>query len=77
MSLGGAVAAAVGLSLSQLGCGLANSGRLETGYRYRALGDTEPERRAYYTDTYSLEALMAQQAADQNRQSSQTGPGRR
>ena len=69
--------AVVGISLGTAvvsGCGLANSGRLETGYAYRPLGDTESERRAYYTDAYSLEALEARQSQDQDRRVSPMGP---
>jgi len=46
------------------GCG--RTGRLETGYAYRAINDTEPERRAYYTDPYSDEAFEASLAAERD-----------
>ena len=41
------------------GCG--TTGVLETGYDYRSLNSTEVERRAFYADAYSLEAIRAQQ----------------
>ncbi len=45
-------------------CGLlvgctSNGGRLETGYRYRPIGATTFERRAFYTDRFSVEARQA------------------
>ena len=64
-----------GLSLSGLlltaalaacvtGCGAGSGGRLETGYRYRPLNSTTVERRAFYSDPYSVEARMAEVSGD-------------
>ena len=41
------------------GCG--GSNRLETGYRYSPLGATAIERRAFYADRYSPEAIRSEQ----------------
>ena len=41
------------------GCGASN--RLETGYRYSPLGATAVERRGFYADRYSPEALRSEQ----------------
>ena len=40
-----------------LGC--AGPSKTETGYNYRPLNSSELERRAFYLDTYSLEAIQA------------------
>ena len=54
-----AVAAPAVVSL--IGCGQA--GRLETGYKIRPLGSNLEQRRAFYADPYSREALQAEAAA--------------
>ena len=40
--------------------GCSKAGVLETGYDYRRLNSTEVQRRAFYADAYSLEAIRAQ-----------------
>ena len=45
------------------GCGGAN--QLETGYRYQPLTSTSVERRAFYADSFSLEAMRAEAEAQQ------------
>lgn len=44
------------------GCGTKQ--RLETGYAYRPLNSSDGERRAYYLDTYSIEAVTARSAGN-------------
>lgn len=46
----------VTLACAGLGCG----GKLETGYRYRPLGESQAQRRAYYAGPFSPEAREAQ-----------------
>ena len=45
-----------GMAAATAGC---DSSQLETGYRYRRLGASDNERRAYYAPEYSREAAMA------------------
>ena len=59
-----AVAAPAAVSL--IGCGQA--GRLETGYKIRPLGSNLEQRRAFYADPYSREALQAEAAEAQGTQ---------
>src|SRR5688572_8346468 len=49
-------AALAGAAAAAAGC---DSSQLETGYRYRSLGASDNERRAYYAPEYSREAAMA------------------
>lgn len=51
-----------------LGC----TSQLETGYKPRKLGVSESERRAFYSDPFSLES----RAADASRQADSPRPGR-
>ena len=62
--------AAIGLAS---GCG--GQRKLETGYTYRPLNSNELERRAYYLDTFSYEAVKAQQ--QDPRAAFQRQPGQR
>lgn len=56
------LAGVVGVALSLAGCSDAN--RLETGYRYQRLGSTQIERRAYYADRFSEEAIRGESQSD-------------
>jgi hypothetical protein len=51
------VSLAGGVSVGLSGCG---EGKLETGYKYRRLGSTMTQRRAYYAGPFSPEAREAE-----------------
>lgn len=53
--------AAVGMILVAASGGGCGGQQLETGYRYRPLGRTDVERRAFYASPFSKEARMAEQ----------------
>lgn len=57
--------ALVGATFALGGCG--DSNRLETGYRYQPLGSTSVERRAFYADPFSEEAMRGEAQSDQLR----------
>ena len=46
--------------------GCTGDGKLVTGYEYRRLGSTEVQRRAFYADRYSVEAVRSRQQGDSN-----------
>lgn len=58
------LAALAGAALVLAGCSAGSGGRLETGYRYRPLNSTSVERRAFYSDPYSVEARLADTGGD-------------
>lgn len=69
--LAGAVSAfGVGLA----GCNGDSINRLETGYRYQSLNDTEFDRMAYYVDRFSDEARVAEAAAEAGGLNNPAGP---
>ncbi|MEM1012863.1 MAG: hypothetical protein AAGI46_11670 [Planctomycetota bacterium] len=65
-----------GLALLLGGCS-SGVNRLETGYRYQSLNDTEFDRMAYYVDPFSTEARVAEAAARSNDQVGPQTPGGR
>lgn len=50
----------IGVILATACAGLGCGGKLETGYRYRPLGESQAQRRAYYAGPFSPEARAAQ-----------------
>jgi len=63
--------AAAPLLIALLICGCETE--LETGYKYRPLGDSAVQRRAYYASPFSVEKAAADQERQQNKQPASPG----